>query len=581
MEKSGNRGGFIASDMGMGKTIQILLVHLCYPPKFRGKTLIIAPPGLLRQPWYKEATDSRYWGKGKNPFGKPLIFVRGGGINGKSSFPSNEEINKAELIITSYNILASHPILNQIPFRRVILDESTYIKTPTAQRSLAVRDIRCDMRWCLSGTPIENKKEDYLGQLLFLRIQPYFHQDWWYERFESDRHRMFYSTMFKRNFQNIIDGSLIEHDPIRIEMNEEEKIIYNKEKDKLIQNILGSSDMSSQGSQINKLIQLSRTINKTETLKKMIIKLLTPINKFNDIFQEGHYKKKLLSTMLLNSEKAIEYIKFGCLFPTRNSISQYFDLIKDEKEDKLTDIDEIKTFLIMFKLQVENKLKNIVFNWKYRTNHSISSNQSTNHDDDDGEDDDNSDFSSSSDDDEILVDLDTSKLDQNKIIQLNNREICCGEKCVVFVQGAKRAVEIGEILSKSCKKKVLVRASGSDKDSEKIISEFQENNNVGVLILTFRGGAHGLNLQVARNIFLVDPDWNPAILMQAIARCYRIGQTQDVHVYTFVTANSIEERVQQVIFRKIQIFRENISGVGEDITDWSDIKVILESSIQT
>lgn len=42
----------------------------------------------------------------------------------------------------------------------------------------------------------------------------------------------------------------------------------------------------------------------------------------------------------------------------------------------------------------------------------------------------------------------------------------------------------------------------------------------------------------------MDPWWNPFIEDQAIARSHRIGQLKDVQVVTFVTKNTIEERVK-------------------------------------
>lgn len=56
-----------------------------------------------------------------------------------------------------------------------------------------------------------------------------------------------------------------------------------------------------------------------------------------------------------------------------------------------------------------------------------------------------------------------------------------------------------------------------------------------VLILQIQTGCEGLNLQENfSEIYFVSPHWNPAIEDQAIARCYRIGQTRPVFVYRFM-----------------------------------------------
>jgi SNF2 family DNA or RNA helicase len=54
----------------------------------------------------------------------------------------------------------------------------------------------------------------------------------------------------------------------------------------------------------------------------------------------------------------------------------------------------------------------------------------------------------------------------------------------------------------------------------------------GVLIMQIQTGCEGLNLQKNfSEIYFVSPHWNPFIEDQAIARCYRIGQKNEVDVY--------------------------------------------------
>jgi len=55
-----------------------------------------------------------------------------------------------------------------------------------------------------------------------------------------------------------------------------------------------------------------------------------------------------------------------------------------------------------------------------------------------------------------------------------------------------------------------------------------------VLIGQIDSTSEGLNLQAYKEIYIVSPHWNPAIEDQAIGRCHRIGQTQEVHVFRFI-----------------------------------------------
>lgn len=54
-----------------------------------------------------------------------------------------------------------------------------------------------------------------------------------------------------------------------------------------------------------------------------------------------------------------------------------------------------------------------------------------------------------------------------------------------------------------------------------------------VLILQIQTGCEGLNLQHFSEIYFVSPHWNPAVEDQAIARCHRIGQSKETHVFRF------------------------------------------------
>ena len=54
-----------------------------------------------------------------------------------------------------------------------------------------------------------------------------------------------------------------------------------------------------------------------------------------------------------------------------------------------------------------------------------------------------------------------------------------------------------------------------------------------VLILQIRTCSEGLNLQSYSDVYFVSPHWNPCVEDQAIARCYRMGQTNGVRVFRF------------------------------------------------
>ena len=72
--------------------------------------------------------------------------------------------------------------------------------------------------------------------------------------------------------------------------------------------------------------------------------------------------------------------------------------------------------------------------------------------------------------------------------------------------------------------------------------------------MSYGAGSVGLNLQFCRYVFLFDRWWNPAVEDQAINRAHRIGVNGTVTITRFLTLNTIEERINQVLIEKRELF---------------------------
>ena len=83
-----------------------------------------------------------------------------------------------------------------------------------------------------------------------------------------------------------------------------------------------------------------------------------------------------------------------------------------------------------------------------------------------------------------------------------------------------------------------------------------------MLLTSYGAGGVGLNLQFAGYVFLFDRWWNPAVEDQAINRAHRIGAAGPVTVTPFVTLATIEERIDQVLREKRELFDTIFSDVG-------------------
>jgi len=66
-----------------------------------------------------------------------------------------------------------------------------------------------------------------------------------------------------------------------------------------------------------------------------------------------------------------------------------------------------------------------------------------------------------------------------------------------------------------------------------------------VFLLTARAGGLGLTIVGASRMLLLEPDWNPAIDVQAMGRIYREGQPRPTHIYRLFAVSSIDEKILQ------------------------------------
>ena len=178
------KGGILADEMGLGKTVMMLsLLHSNRPQeqlqdgifslkkrnKSIGGTLIIVPLTLLSQ-WEEEIQTHSL----PSTFKYCLYY--------NDNRPQN--LYDYDLVITTYGIVSSEfasakKELFSFEWFRVVLDEAHYIKGRTIQIAKAVYHLKAEHRWCMTGTPIQNKLDDLFSLIHFLRLEPWSDYLWW------------------------------------------------------------------------------------------------------------------------------------------------------------------------------------------------------------------------------------------------------------------------------------------------------------------------------------------------------------------------------------------------------------------
>ena len=145
-------GGVLADDMGLGKTLEI--ISLLASDEEEKPTLIVCPKSLTFN-WVNEIT------KWDEVLDCKVVY---GTINDRTSIINGIEPNKKKIYITSYDSLRNDIDLyigeNEKKFRFVILDEGQFIKNSEALKTKAVKSLVGEVKFVLTGTPIENSLSD-------------------------------------------------------------------------------------------------------------------------------------------------------------------------------------------------------------------------------------------------------------------------------------------------------------------------------------------------------------------------------------------------------------------------------------
>lgn len=98
----------------------------------------------------------------------------------------------------------------------------------------------------------------------------------------------------------------------------------------------------------------------------------------------------------------------------------------------------------------------------------------------------------------------------------------------------------------------------STSEREKVIKKFNKREDV-ILLLTYKIGAEGLNLQSADTVMLADFEWSFGTTKQAISRVIRQGQmSSKVNTYYFVSNTGFENS----LFKKQNIKAENLEKLA-------------------
>ena len=153
----------------------------------------------------------------------------------------------------------------------------------------------------------------------------------------------------------------------------------------------------------------------------------------------------------------------------------------------------------------------------------------------------------------------SAKLDA--LMELLDESLKGGHKVLIFSQFTSMLAIIQKALRKSGYDYLYLDGSVVSKDRMDLVNAFQ-NREKDIFLISLKAGGTGLNLTEADIVIHFDPWWNPAVEEQATDRAHRIGQSNRVQVYKFVTSGTIEEKIIALQDRKKNII-DSVIKPGE------------------
>ncbi|KAK7431621.1 hypothetical protein QQZ08_001839 [Neonectria magnoliae] len=537
-------GGIIADDMGLGKTLMMMAAILGsanHAQQFLAQTdsesvndpvqnhhsilntkatLDVVLSELLLANWTKEIE--------KHTVPGAIKYYK---YHGRERTIDPALFCNYDIILTTYGTIAAdfstqRGTLRKVHWYRTVLDEAHTIRNWSIRQFNAVHDIPARIRWCMTGTPIQNGLKDLGSLVRFLRV-PIFEDIATFRRHicveaestKTMKHkfpnlRLLLSSICLQRTRDLLQLHSIWH-VNRLEFSEQERHKYLTMeaacKQAISMAVNSGKSKASHHNVLEKLLRLREYCNGiTNTSPNGVDDLLSIMEQSGELLC-AYCTAEISSVDPSLADNLVQLTECGRLICSDICCSlQYSSQIRASEP------------ACPF-CSVPHKKDNIL---------GITEDDHT----PDGD----------------SYQSFPSKLQYLfKDVKLHLDE----EKCIIFSVW-KRTLNLVEDLF-TANGIQYCRVDGSVSTTmkrKKILLDFQERKDMRVLLITLGTGAVGLNdLSVASRVHLLEPQWNPSVERQAIGRVLRLGQEQEVKIIRYIMRGSIEELVEKRQIQKLRL----------------------------
>ncbi|WFC98418.1 DNA repair protein rad16 [Malassezia yamatoensis] len=589
-EASQWRGGLLADEMGMGKTIQMVSLLVADPKR---PNLVVAPTVAILQ-----------WRNEMQKYAKDLKVVV---WHGAQRTQDAKKLADADVVMTSYSVLENAyrkmhhgfqrrgrrvkepSLIHGIQWRRVILDEAHHIKERTTNTAKSAFALQSDFHWCLSGTPLQNRVGELYSMIRFLGGDPfsfYFCRECkcksHYWRFTGNRscnechhkpmsHCSFWNFFILRPIQR--DGTdrgdgqiafahlrlLLNHIMLRrtkLERADDmglpprtvqvRRDLFNDEEEELYQSLYTSttrkfSTYLDQGTLLNNYSNIFSLLTRMRQMANHPDLVL----RSNTGAKAGLVENEEVNVCKLCTEEAEDAVSSRChhVF-CRACITQYIESVEGDYDETVRKSDIVPDCPYCHAtLSIDLDQPALEPPAPVRV-HGESQRQG------------------------ILSRLNLSQWRSSTKIEALVEELTLlrelPDRCIkslVFSQFVNFLDLIAFRLQRAGFRICRLEGNMTPEARDRTIRHFMENPGVTVFLVSLKAGGVALNLTEASRVYLMDPWWNPAVEVQAMDRIHRLGQHRPIVVKRMIIENSIESRIIELQNKKSAMIE---AAIGND-----------------
>ncbi|WYZ38562.1 hypothetical protein EsH8_III_000476 [Colletotrichum jinshuiense] len=570
MEKTDHRGGLLGDEMGLGKTIQaVSLIMSDFPSK--QPSLVLVPPVALMQ-WQSEIaayTD-----------GTLKTFVYHGSLS-KTKQMTLKELKKFDVIMMSYNSLESmyrkqekgftrkdgiykeRSLIHQIDFHRIILDEAHSVKTRTTMTAKACFALKTEYRWCLTGTPLQNRIGEFFSLIRFLQVKPFSSYlckqcpcaglDWNL----NDDHRciscghagMQHVSLFNQELLNPIQkfGNLgpgreafqklrLMTDRIMLRRLKKDhtnsmelpvkEIYVNRQFFGEVENDFANSIMTNGQRKFETYVAQGVLLNNYANIFGLIMQMRQVADHPDLILRKNAAGGQNTLVCCVCDEPAEDAIKSRCKHDFCRACARSYLMSSDQPDCPQC---HINLAIDLEQPEIEQNeadvKKSSIIN-RIKMEEWTSSSKI-----------------------ELLV---------HELHKLRSDN--ASHKSIIFSQFSSMLQLIEWRLRRAGITTVMLDGSMNPAQRQASINHFMTKTDCECFLVSLKAGGVALNLTEASRVFIVDPWWNPAAEWQSADRCHRIGQTRPCTITRLCIEDSVESRMVLIQEKKTNMINSTVNA---------------------